>query len=46
MMILHICIVHESRPFGFKCQGFEFELYIVSLFFFFGGGGVGVKMSK
>ena len=52
MMILKICIiVHDLRKrhfdFGFKGQGLEFELYIVSLLllllFFFGGG---LKMSN
>ena len=48
-MVLHICIVYNPRKrhfdFGFKCQGLEHELYIVSLlgFFFLGGGGENVK---
>ena len=48
-MVLHICIVYNPRKrhfdFGFKGQGLEYELYIVSLLVFFWGGG-GVKMSN
>ena len=49
-MVLHICIVYNPRKrhfdFGFKGQGLEYELYIVSLLGFFFWGGGGLKMSN
>ena len=49
-MVLHICIVYNPRKrhfdFGFKGQGLEYELYIVSLLFFFWGGGGGGNVKR